>query len=110
MAATFVAAMNGNGSPSASVTKNASVADNDFLIAVVYSTATLTTVPTGFAQIDTAHPASGQPATAYWKIASGEPSTWTWTAGSLQSVVVVMGAFRGTSTDASPIDVHSVSN
>src|SRR5262245_30008399 len=107
MAATFVAAMNGGGSSGATVTRDAAVADGDFLVAVVYAAATLTTIPAGFAAIDSSGTAA--PVATYWKIAASEPSSWSWSAGSLKNVNAVMGAFRGTSTGAAPIDVHSIS-
>lgn len=105
MAFTFRDARNNNGGASAVVTKPTGCVDGDLLFAVVQSISSGIGAPAGWNSIrNTAIESSGYYLRTYWKIASGEGATFTFTGASVTEAVVA--CFTGT-TAISPLTVEN---
>lgn len=102
-----------NGAPTTSVgvARPAGTTDGDALLAFVATSGdvTITAAPSGWNLLD--HQTTG---TAlgdcrhylYWKVAAGEPSTYTWTLSGTADNAAVVAAYSGTS--AAPVQVSDV--
>ena len=92
------------------ITKPASVADGDFLMAYLYvEDDVAVTLPSGWAQVATVdHPGQPMDVYVYWKVASGEGASWTWNHASAWSQG---GAYRVTGApSSSPLDGTATTN
>lgn len=89
-------------------------ANGDALYACVFTAANSTnpsinSVPAGWTQLDTVAAGNDRMYT-YWKIASGEPTTWTWgTSGNVDWVVQVV-AVQNPGDAVTPTDVSGIQN
>lgn len=114
MAAAFRVLMNNGPSGAGAntvVTKDASVQNNDILLAGIYVEDDVAmTPPGGWTQIaNLDHAAATYDLWVYWKRASGEGASWTWTHNSAWELGVVV-AYSGCSTTGDPQDATATSN
>jgi len=94
---------------SLAVAKPAAVVDGDVMITTITTRNTAITQLSGWTLIDSSVHASGTLRTSwYWKVASAEPSSWTWAMESSKASITVI-AFSGVDT-TSPFRSQSYTN
>lgn len=83
------------------VSRPASTANGHVLVAFIAMTNLATiTPPAGWNLIGSQDASTSTRIVAYWKLASGEPASWTWTLGSSQRNWGWVGAYSGVKTTA----------
>lgn len=109
MAFTFVASTN-NVSTSSTVTGNkpTGTADNDIIFADIFTKdSTLPSgIPSGWALLETV--VNGSQHAVYWKVASSEGSSWSWTSGGgVFNTSITILTWRGGFNISDPIDISA---
>jgi len=102
--AAFRSADYGFGNPSAVVAAPAGVAADDILLAQVHQDTggtSLSATGAGYALLLGPH-GSGQDMWVYWKRAGGSEGSTTWTVSTADDIQVVISAYSGASTTATP--------
>lgn len=103
---------NGNSSGAAlTVSKPTGTADGDLIVVNAYlenASNTWSSVGAGFTALRRDTHAAGFSVQVFWKIASGEPASWTWTptTGASWRTVVVASYSGATSTGGDQVDVE----
>lgn len=94
------------------VTKDASVADGDILVAILYREAGSWTLPDGWAQwgSDQVDYNNNMYLTVAWKRASSEGASWTFNLSTTAWRTISIGAFSGCLASGDPIDVGPTGN
>lgn len=104
----------GNASGGAlSINKPASTADGDLLVAVGYletDTNTWSSVPSGWSLAASQANTGDFKLWMYWKIASGEPASWSWTPNVNAWRVLTCAGYSGGSGTGSFVDVVGTGN
>lgn len=100
-------AANGTASTSVVVTKPAGTADGDLLLAIISETGTGSiTAPAGWTLLGSQAASTTVTSAAYYKVASSEGASWTWTLGASVRNTYWVGAFTGIDT-SSPVYASS---
>lgn len=92
------------------VTKPSGTVDGDLLVAILgnrAATKTMSSVPSGWTLITSNTGATNKGMYAYWKIASSEPSDWTWTWGASGLNAGAVLRINGNFDPITPIDVSN---
>lgn len=88
---------------------NSGAVDGDFLFAAIQvNSTTAITPPAGWTlREDTPVNGTTSHVSVYWKVAAGEPGTWTFTLAAAQTCQGFVGVWPGQDTGATPVDVSS---